>query len=225
MSFENRIWNALIILGAMLTAAVPAYVAYDLWGRGPAPERRLQLRQGATIDPLTDLSSLGDKVAVYIQDRVIERLFIEQTYLENIGSTPIEPEDFHENISVNVDEPWQIIAVENSELFKNMAVQVDWRKVSETRVEAASTLLNPGDTVVSVVYITSKPGAVLKNDEKPTVNWKAHITNMRGFYTEPDFFDRQMARMSGLHIQIGGWAVPFLLISALVLRLFTYVFL
>jgi len=59
MSAENRLWQVLSIVVALLTAAVPAYVSYDVYRRGPAPEKRVELIRMPLIDPMGDLSALG----------------------------------------------------------------------------------------------------------------------------------------------------------------------
>jgi hypothetical protein len=61
MSDESTPWKIVAIVVALLTIAVPACVAYDIYGRGPIPEKRMELRQLTPINPLGDLSALGDK--------------------------------------------------------------------------------------------------------------------------------------------------------------------
>lgn len=41
MGGEDRLWQILLILVGLLTVFVPAYVSYDLYGRGTAPEKKV----------------------------------------------------------------------------------------------------------------------------------------------------------------------------------------
>jgi len=165
---ETKLWNTLTIIVALLTAVVPAYVTYDLYGRGPTPEKRIELNKFLTINPMSDLSILGDKIALSlkVEDQVINNLLIKKALLRNIGSSPVLPSDYYENLSINVETPWKIVAVENSRDFAQSPV-LRWKRVSDTRFEAAPALLNPGDVVSTNVYLTdvSSPGIFTKGKQ------------------------------------------------------------
>ena len=155
MTSEGRLWQIVLVVVGLITAFVPAYVSYDLYGRGTAPEKKIELNKLPTIDPLKDLSALGDKVSLTIraQNQTIDNIVIVKAWLRNVGRTPILPSDYHESVSVNVKKPWKIIAVENGDLFRG--VEFKWKRISDIRFEATPALLNPDDLVSTNIYLSN----------------------------------------------------------------------
>lgn len=167
MNADRWISIILTVVVSLITAAVPAYVAYDLWGRGSIPEKRVQLMRYSNIHPLRDLSALGDRVSIYIkvEDQTFDNLVIARAYLLNAGSSPILPSDFFENLSINVETPWKIVAVENGGFFRGVTLK--WKRISDTRFEAAPALLNPGDSVPVTIYLTdTRKSGIAKTDKQ-----------------------------------------------------------
>ena len=72
MSTEARFWQALSILVTLLTAVLPAYVAYNLFTQGSIPPEQISLTQFPT-DPMEDLSVLGQNIflSLRIADQTI----------------------------------------------------------------------------------------------------------------------------------------------------------
>jgi hypothetical protein len=185
MGSESTLSKLLWFLGIMLTAAVPAYVAYDLYGRGPSPEKRVELVQIGPINPLLDLSALGEKASVSLRvaDKTLDHLVLMQAFFKNIGDVPILPEDYHEKLRVAVKEPWEIVAVENYNLYEQ-TVRLRWTRTSDTSFEAEPALLNPGDNVGVHVYLTNtKPNTALSSNlaGEPQLEWSTRITNLQAF--------------------------------------------
>src|SRR5262249_33243534 len=145
MSRERVVWNVLGLIVGLLTAAVPAYVTYDTYGRGTIPEKQIELFELTTINPLRDLSVLGRQASFTLkyQDETFRNVSIISAWITNKGRTPILPSDFYENFSVTVTKPWKIVAVEGKPTFPE--IRAHWKRVSDTRFEADPILLNPGD--------------------------------------------------------------------------------
>jgi hypothetical protein len=213
---EQRLWNVLLVFAALLPAFVPAYFAYDLYARGPTPEKYLELSKFSAIDPLKDLSILGDRVTLSLQvaGQAINNLVIVKGFLRNAGRTPIVPSDYHERLSVNVERPWKIVAVENGDII---GVPFRWTRVSDTRFEADPALLNPGDLVSANVYLTNtRFEAQSTPDKQPEaqVEWRVRITNLRGFSIAPSLLERLQARSFGATVRLSGWSLIFTIVSA-----------
>lgn len=213
MVVEKRLWQILLFLAGLLTAFVPAYVSYDLYGRGDIREKNIELNKFLVIDPLNDLSGLGGKVSLVIspQNQSVDNIVIAKSWLKNIGRTPILPSDYHENISVNVKPPWKILAVGSADDFIGQ-VQFNWTRVSDTRFEAVPALLNPDDLVSVNVYLTNTKHESLPTTEKtakPNVEWNARIVNMTSFKYAPDPLSKLEQRYWGIRVYLMGWAVPF----------------
>ena len=109
MSGESRLWQILLILAGLLTAFVPAYVSYDLYGRGTAPEKRIELQKLQTLDPLKDL---GSKVSLSIRadNQMIDNIVIAKGWLHRklphqIDSFKVESPAFCSMYSAGVKSP------------------------------------------------------------------------------------------------------------------------
>lgn len=217
MAVENKLWHILGIFVGLLTAFVPAYVSYDLYGRGTVPEKRLQLNNFATIAPLSDLSRLGDKVclSVLVQGETINNLVISKAMLQNIGSNPVLPSDYSESISVNVRKPWKILSVENDQIQNS--IELKWKRISDVRFEAAPALLNPGDLVFTNVYLTDTSFGGSSEDEKTLevdVDWKARIVNMKDFLKAPPN-PMEQAREMKISVALHDWSLFFTIGAAM----------
>jgi hypothetical protein len=223
MDGNNRLWQILLILATLLTAFVPAYVAYDLHGKGTVPEKRVELTQYQTIDPLRDLSALGKKVtlSLRVENLAIDNLAIVKALLHNAGRTPILPSEYHENISVNVQKPWKILTVEDDK----WGIEFKWKRISDIRFEAEPALLNPGDLVSTTIYVTNtqfKKTPIPDEQSKVNVEWKARIVNLRTFTTPPRSFDLSEKewerRHWGIYVELGGWSLPFTIVTAMLFQ-------
>lgn len=223
MNFTQIAWKLVGLLAMLATAAVPVYVAYDLWSRGPAPEKKVELNRLTPIDPLRDLSSLGERVSLSLQveHQTINNLVIAQAFIENVGKTPILPSDYTQPLSVSVKTPWKIVAVANSKPFSSASVQLRWKRVDDFTFEAEPALLNPTDRIATYIYLTnSRPtvGEGSSSDPKPEVEWKARIVNLRSFYEPPSVFDRAVQQSWGINVDLSGWALLFTLGATLLFQ-------
>jgi hypothetical protein len=226
MSADSVVWKLLTLVVGALTAAAPVYVAYDLYNRGSAPEKLVELRRLPPINPLSDLSPLGDRatLSLKVENQSIDNLVIVESIMRNIGNSPILPSDYHGPLMVSVSSPWKIVAVGNQTDFP---VRLHWTRVSDTVFEAQPALLNPDDAVATMVYVTNKkfdPFSTDLDQSEPWVEWNARITNLRAFYEPPDIFEQFRSRKFGIQIQLQGYSLVFtiafaLLSQALYLRL------
>ena len=113
---DNKLaWRVIGLIVSVVGILVPAIFSLILHSLGVVPEKNLELVYGRTVNPLADLSSLGDKVTLNltIEDQTYKNVQIYTANLKNIGRAPILPSDFFENLSASVKEPWKIIAVKN----------------------------------------------------------------------------------------------------------------
>jgi hypothetical protein len=219
MSDESLFWKVLSLVVILLTAFVPAYVAYDLYSRGPSPEKHIELERVPTIDALRDISQEGIRVKLTLNEQPIDNLSISSATIKNAGSVPVLPIDYHEKLSVSVNEPWKIINVNNS--YPKHFVQLHWKRVNDTKFEAEPALLNPGDIVSTKVYLTNtKFGAIsiLDKASEPQVTWSVRIVNLPAFYEPPSFLERVQGKYFGFEVNLSGWGLPFTIVAALLFQ-------
>lgn len=215
MNASDYIWKTIGTLVVAATAAVPVYVSYDLWGRGSAPEKDVELTRFGIINPLRDLSFItggGTSLSLRFNDQPADNLVIASTQLKNVGKSPIVPADYVGPLTVSVKPPWKIVAVANSSLWTS-GVQLKWKRVDDLHFEAEPALLNPGDVVWTYVYATTIDGLSSGPDvPKPEVEWAARIVNLRAFRETAK--EDYTGRFWGVIVELSGWGVPFTLASA-----------
>lgn len=173
-------------LGLVVSAigvAVPAYIAYDLYGTGPSAERRLELERGFKLNPIGAFSNLAGKaqVSIAFEGRPLRNLFVERDILRNTGRVPILPSDYVEKLTVSAQMPWTILDVDGA-LKAPGNVVLHWKRKSDTCFEAEPALLNPGDTASTDIYLTTVQdvsGPDVKQTLEPAVKWDARIVNLR----------------------------------------------
>ena len=223
-SEKYTLFLGLLAVGAtLLTAVVPAYVAYDLYNKGPQPQKQLQLSQWPQINPMKDLSVLGNKVHLNltVENTTIDNLIIAHAFLENTGTVPILPSDYFEKLTVSVEPPWRIVTVENARDAVN-DVRLKWKRAGDGQFEAEPALLNPHDRVSTLVYLTNTvPAESIRNDKaaEPALQWSLRVANLRGISEPPRPDYSSSFAWGGLQyfpviVSLEGFGVVFTLIAA-----------
>ena len=197
MVSETRKWNILVLLVTLLTCAAPIFVTYDLFKKGTHPEISIEVMQYSLINPLRDLSALGDRIKLDLQidAKSYDNINIKQFWLKNKGSAPVEAQDFHEPLSISVDKPWEIITIESGPKHC-CSFSLEWSKVSKQHFTSKPFLFNPGDKVWQTVYLTNTDptqgtsiNANKKQLDNVELNFNARIVNMSRFLVAESFFD------------------------------------
>ena len=221
---SDIIWKIITLAVGLLTAAVPTYVAYDLSSRGAAPEKRVELRRYEPFNPLRDLSLLRNEAQLRLKmgEQAVDNLLIGRAYIENVGKAPILPSDYYENLSVSVPNPWKILAVTNS-VENSSYIGLNWKRVSENKFEAEPALLNPGDVINPIIYLTNDKYVVNSNEssnklDKKQIEWKARILNLRALQEPPDRLTSYREPSFGIFVYLFGWPLLFTIVSALIFQ-------
>jgi hypothetical protein len=218
MNAKSTSWKIIALVATLSTAAIPGYIAFDLYHRGPSPQKHVELTRVGPIDVLRDLSNLrSSTISITVGDETFNNLVISHTFLKNIGDAPIVPDDYHRNLSVSVTAPWRIVAVENQSDFSG-AVLLEWRRISDTKFEAEPALFNPGDMIIASIYLTNTEFSTFKRGEEsnPELKWDTRITNLSHFYETPSFPTNIGTKTSlPIIVHLVGWAVPFTIVVAL----------
>ncbi len=95
--------------------------------------------------------------------------------LYNTGAAPILPTDFFGKVQLTTKDPWKILTINSGP--QTGAPSFTWRKVSDTTFEADPVLINPGDQISNVIYMTStKP----QDDvfPSPPLTWNMRVVNL-----------------------------------------------
>lgn len=178
---------------AYAAVAVPSVIALlgiwqnsDQFARGEYAEKEVTQTFIGPIDPLNDLVGIASRnsdISLIIGDKTYSNLSIQQLVLKNEGKVPILPGDFIEALRIHANEGWQIIAIRNSELTGQ--VNLTWSELPTKEFEAAPFLLNPGETIWQILYLTRPDDSVKPRDEPgPPINLTARIINLPKFSTK-----------------------------------------
>lgn len=225
MRHEERLWQTVALAAVLLTAFVPGYVTYEVYRRGPSPEKRVEVTTLSTINPMKGLGALGDRITftLRVEEQTLNNLFISYAFLRNTGSVPIVPTDYHENLSVNVPPPWKIVSVEALGRDTPRGIVLRWKRASDTRFEAEPALLNPGDMVSTTIYLTNTSLKTIQDvekeaDKEPTVEWKTRITNLRELSSPPPKTFTFGMGLSPVYVYLRGASLAFTVVGALLFQ-------
>jgi hypothetical protein len=220
MTRAIRLWG---FFTAVVVAAIPALIAgivtIDIYKRGPIPEKSVEQQTLGPFDPLSSLGMAGDKQRVTMSFMVdggkeYSNLSVWLFFLRNKGSTPILPAEIYENIAVTIRAPWAIVAIDN--YGDEPAVKLTWTRKDERTFVAQPVLINPGDEISAVVFLTNteydrnKPRSA---KDLPAPKVTARISNMRTFSQSVSRLENYRLP-HGVVIYIDGWGVPFTLALA-----------
>jgi len=223
MTPERIAQLALPILIALLSAAIPAHVAYDLYSRGTNPPKRVDYTSYGAIDPFRELSHLGSAISMRFRINDVELMNIKiiNTQVTNTGQSPIVPSDIYEGFTISVKSPWKIAAVANVKGDHPRVISVDWKRISDTSFRADPALLNPGDRIEIRVYVSGPDlvSAPPENKRDPEVLWNARISNLPTIGQAEGFLDRYQRQSWGIHVELQGWGVIFVILAMSVFEL------
>jgi len=217
MTLEERFWQFMLVLVGLISVAAPAYVAYDIYHRGPSSEKRVELFENSPIDLKTDLSDLGDeaKLLLNIKSETFDNLVIVKAGLKNAGASPILPADFIENLSISALRPWRIVAVENTKDLPD-GIKIKWFKVNDNRFEAKPTLLNPGDSTNVVIYLTKLTPKTYNELSQPVkLTWDARVTNLPKLTRVESTYTIESHSLS---VYLEGWGLAATILGALLFQ-------
>ena len=184
------LWLKIVeLLVASIGVAVPTYVAYDLHSKGPSAEKELEVEHSLKLNVTGGLSLVGEKAQLTLafEGKPVGDIWVVRDVLRNTGRVAVLPGDYIGRIVLSTRRPWKILDVDSS-LATPANVVLHWTRESETSFEADPTLLNPGDTTVTQIYLTNldqnKPASGTEAGE-PVTAWNARIINLHAISVRP----------------------------------------
>jgi hypothetical protein len=145
-------------------------------------EKQLQSTLPTTVAVAGALSPLGDRDKIQLSlmignQPVKNNLVVSTIGIRNTGSVAIIPSDYYTNLSINVDKRWQTLAVINA----TGAERPVWKKITDQQFEASPELLNPGDAITVILYVTNTEHERLSQEQLAQLKpmWSAHILNLK----------------------------------------------
>ena len=200
------------ILATLLVGFVTYKATYDLSERGSIPPKRLEATYYPALDPLAALGNPEAGLTVNIRNGndVIRNVAVIQTTLENKGSSPVLPSEMIEPLRLISTPTWRIINVVNA----NDQLEIRWTRRSDTEFTSSPFLLNPGDKIIVIAYLTYQGPRPIT--EGPSVSWSARIVNLRQIDTAQNPFADEIPLSQFVAVILFDWAVPFLIMSFII---------
>ena len=229
MKDESLFWkvfnNFVVIIMGITTVYFAYSSAIDIWAKGPAPEKKVEMSAITFIHPMRDLAQLSGHVSMNIQvgDQSIHNLVIGYSTIRNTGASPIEPKDYTEPFTITVHKPWKIIAVED---IKSSNIQFHWKRIDDNKFEATPILLNPADSVGTYVYVTNTGPSgwdVENKNLEPKIDWNARIINLQAISSPPPIlqtYSKYAKTQWGILVYLGGWSLIFTICGMLLFQAF-----
>lgn len=170
------------ILVSLLVGLVSVRAAYEINDKGQTPQRSLKAASYGVYSPLEDLKNVTD-ISIILQSNgeTLKDVRVIQSLISNNGRSPIVPSDIYEPISVTVQEPWRIVTVVDGRT-QGSGLRLKWVRVDERTFRSAPALMNPGDSALANIYLTSD--TVLEPTTQSVkaddiIQWNARISNVK----------------------------------------------
>jgi hypothetical protein len=218
---ERRIWQALNIIALLVSAFVTLYAG--LFVPSVFTEKHLQSSLPITTDitaGLPELLGLGDriKLSVIVDNEPVKNLVVSIVSVQNIGSVPIVPSDFFAPLSISVDKQWKIVLLASK---GTEGIVSEWKKANDQQVEMSPQLLNPGDIIRVVLFLTNTEyqHLTVKQTEQFKPLWSAHILNLKSITTRANPLKEQ--KLLPIVVLLGG---PQLLATILIAIFFMTIY-
>jgi len=171
-------WKLLKVIGPVLAVLIPVFVTYQIFYQSDGAKRDIEIEELWITGSLSILRDLDERVELKIDEKTVSNISIAHYSIENIGKKEIEGTDFHKNLNVKVEEPWEIISI-STDWTRPEDVELKWTRVDNRGFELEPMLINPSDYYRVLVYLTNnKFDSTADENEKPIVQWNARVTNL-----------------------------------------------
>ena len=138
----------------------------------------IEIEELWTSGSLSFLEDLNERVELKIDESNVTNLSIAHFSIKNVGQKEILKTDFHQNLQIKVNEPWEIIGI-SADYTKPKHVELEWISIDNNISELKPMLINPNDYYQASVYITNTEFDSQADEEaRPKFQWSARITNL-----------------------------------------------
>jgi hypothetical protein len=172
---NTRLTNVIGLVVPILLLVV-AYLQFST--RSDAP-KQLQIFEFISRDLLRSFRSddfEGRGIQVTISGEELSEFHSLTYYLENIGTVPILPSDYYENLAVKISDGWEILFI-TSELSGPSEQSMVWREISSVEFEADPLLINAKDRFLISIYARPIAEEGVEADD-PNIDWNVRIANL-----------------------------------------------
>lgn len=155
LKLQSPFWQGVGAIVSIIALLISTFIAYDIYQKSLRLPNLTIVRE-YSFNPIGFGESSSKPITMSIDGEVVSDLEVYYYTLENTGNAPIEPTDYVEPVTVSVKEPLRILTVEKDR-SRPEGITVSWRKVGENKFQLKPLLLNSGDKLSILVFVSGLP--------------------------------------------------------------------
>lgn len=152
LNLKSPFWQGAGAIISIIALIISTFIAYDIYQKSlRLPD--LTIVREYSFNPVDFGKSSSKNIAMSIDGELFSDLEVYSYSLKNTGKAPIVPDDYIEPITVSVKEPSRILTVEKNRSNPD-GLTLTWNEIDEDRFQLQPLLLNPGDSVGILVFVS-----------------------------------------------------------------------
>jgi hypothetical protein len=151
---------------------------------------------------------MEERITIMVDGSAVESTRVYYYKLLNTGQDPILPSDYIEPVQVTVEQGrGELLTVDTTQTHPT-ELEVDWSKVTTSTFSMEPTLLNPGDEVGVLLFVTN----IEESDDLPQLHWTARIVGVPTLRFQTDESPAEESGLGVFYLGISheGWSVYWL---------------
>jgi hypothetical protein len=163
LNLQSPFWQGAGAIVSIIALIISTFIAYDIYQKSlRLPD--LTIVHEYSFNPVDFGESSSKNIAMSIDGELVTDLEVYSYTLRNTGKAPVTPDDYIEPITVSVEEPLRILTVEKNRSNPD-SVSVSWDEIDENEFQLKPLLLNPGDSIGILVFVTESSEETGSDDQ------------------------------------------------------------
>jgi len=211
LRFPDPVWQIISIAIGVAAIIVSIVVTYDVYQRS-VQFSALTVREVFHFDPVHDLfgETMDERIALMIDGVAVESTRVYYYQLSNTGRSPILPSDYIKPLQVTIEQgEGELLTVDTTRTYPT-ELDVEWNKVTTNTFSMNPTLLNPGDQVGVLLFVTN----IADKDRLPELNWTARIIDVPSLEIQGEESPSEKSGLGIFYFAINhrGWSTYWLIV-------------
>lgn len=210
MSRLPDINGGLAFVATILAAVIGVLALQNIYQKGSEPPKKLEFTTFSATNPVSALSKDSSPISVKMQaaDGEVKNVRVVTTFIQNVGSAPIKPDDIVEPLGLEAAEGWTLLNVVSS----GNRIEAEWNSVENNRFEVEKKLLNPRDLLIAEAYLTFDGEEPEVADGEYVVEWRGRIVNLDTIAEAVDPMDEFSSKAGPFVVTLWIWPIVFILV-------------
>ncbi len=200
-------WQGIGVIISVVGVVLSVVIAYDIFRRSTQLSKLVVEREYYTF-PIDFGRTTSQRVSMVIDGTIVKSVVVYSFSIENLGRNPVLPGDYVEPVRVATQEPWRLLTVESADSFPS-SIKADWTKVATDTYELKPMLLNPGDRVRVLVFMTNLEKVINYKDTIAEPIWSARIVNVPSLEVTNPQSDQERSSLGLFYFSasFSGWSL------------------